>query len=194
MRKAEETRKTKETNINISLDLDGTGKGDISTGVGFFDHMLTGMAKHGFMDLCVSVSGDLEVDDHHTIEDTGIVLGRAIAAAVGDKSGIRRFGSCILPMDEVLVLVSLDLSGRPYFVSDADFPTEKAGDMHTEMVNEFFYAVSYSAAMNVHIKVIRGGNSHHMAEAIFKAFGKALDEATSLDDRIGEVLSTKGSL
>ncbi len=194
MRKAEIKRKTKETEISLSINLDGRGEAEIDTGVGFFDHMLKGMAKHGFMDLKLKVAGDLEVDDHHTIEDTGIVLGRAIAEAAGDKRGIRRFGSCILPMDESLVLVALDLSGRPYFVSDADFPTEMAGDMHTEMVNEFFYALSYSAAMNIHIKLIRGGNSHHMAEAIFKAFGKALDEALKTDERISDVLSTKGAL
>lgn len=194
MRASEITRKTKETNIAVSLELDGTGNSRINTGVGFFDHMLTGMARHGFMDMSVSVSGDLNVDDHHTIEDTGIVIGQAIAKALGDKAGIRRFGSCILPMDETLVLVAVDLSGRPYFVSDAEFPTEMIGKMHSEMVNEFFYAVSYSAAMNLHIKVLRGSNSHHIAEAIFKAFGRALDEAAAIDERVNGVLSTKGAL
>lgn len=194
MRASEITRKTKETNIAVSLELDGAGNSRINTGVGFFDHMLTGMAKHGFMDMSVSVSGDLNVDDHHTIEDTGIVIGQAIAKALGNKAGIRRFGSCILPMDETLVLVAVDLSGRPYFVSDAEFPTETIGEMHSEMVNEFFYAVSYSAAMNLHIKVMRGSNSHHIAEAIFKAFGRALDEAVSIDERVKGVLSTKGAL
>lgn len=194
MRKAEIVRRTKETAISVSVDIDGTGKYKINTGVGFFDHMLSGMARHGFLDLDVNVKGDLQVDDHHTIEDTGIVIGQAVSKAIGDKAGIRRFGSCILPMDETLVLVAIDLSGRPYFVSDAEFQAEMIGDMHSEMVNEFFYAISYSAAMNLHIQVIRGSNSHHIAEAIFKAFGRALDEATSFDERIGGVLSTKGSL
>lgn len=194
MRTAKVERKTKETDISVLLNLDGSGKNEIDTGVGFFDHMLNGMAKHGFMDLDVKIDGDLEVDDHHTIEDCGIVLGQAISKAVGDKVGIKRFGSCILPMDETLVMAAIDLSGRPYFVSDAEFSTEMVGDMHTEMVNEFFYAVSYSAAMNIHIKVLRGTNSHHIAEAIFKAFGRALDDAVKFDERITDVLSTKGSL
>lgn len=187
-------RKTKETDISVRLDLDGNGKNLIDTGVGFFDHMLNGFARHGFMDLDARVSGDLEVDDHHTVEDTGIVLGEAIAKALGDKKGINRFGSCILPMDETLVLVAIDLSGRPYFSYDVSFDSEMIGDMHTEMVREFFYAISYSAAMNLHIKLISGTNSHHIAEAVFKAFGRALDEAVTLDPRIKDVLSTKGSL
>lgn len=187
-------RKTKETDISVRLDLDGSGKNLIDTGVGFFDHMLNGFARHGFMDLDARVSGDLEVDDHHTVEDTGIVLGEAIAKALGDKKGIKRFGSCILPMDETLVLVAIDLSGRPYFSYDVSFDSEMIGDMHTEMVREFFYAISYSAAMNLHIKLISGTNSHHIAEAVFKAFGRALDEAVTLDPRIKDVLSTKGSL
>lgn len=192
---AEIERKTKETDIRIRLNLDGTGKNEIDTGVGFFDHMLNGMARHGFMDLEAKVKGDLEVDDHHTIEDTGIVFGKAIAQAVGDKKGIRRFGSCILPMDETLVMAALDLSGRPYLGFDVDFPTEMVGTMHTEMVKEFFYAISYSAAMNLHIRLISGGgNAHHIAEAVFKAFGRALDEAVTFDPRITDVLSTKGSL
>ena len=188
------SRKTNETDIALKLELDGNGKNSIETGVGFFDHMLNGFARHGFMNLDVKASGDLEVDDHHTIEDTGIVLGEAILKAVGDKKGIRRFGSCILPMDETLVLVAIDLSGRPYFSYEVDFETEMIGDMHTEMVREFFYAISYSAAMNLHIKLLNGSNAHHVAEAVFKAFGRALDEATSLDPRINDVLSTKGSL
>lgn len=187
-------RKTNETDIALKLELDGNGKNSIETGIGFFDHMLNGFARHGFMNLDVKASGDLEVDDHHTIEDTGIVLGEAILKAVGDKKGIRRFGSCILPMDETLVLVAIDLSGRPYFSYDVGFKTEMIGDMHTEMVREFFYAISYSAAMNLHIKLLNGSNAHHVAEAVFKAFGRALDEATSLDPRISDVLSTKGSL
>ena len=188
------SRKTKETDIFMKLNLDGEGITEISTGVGFFDHMLNGMARHGFFDLQVTMTGDLEVDCHHSIEDAGIVLGTVIREAAGDKRGIRRFGSCILPMDETLVLCAVDLSGRPYLSFDASFPTERIGDMDTEMVKEFFYAVSYAAGMNLHIKVLDGGNSHHMAEAMFKAFGRALDEATTRDPRIGDVLSTKGTL
>ena len=188
------SRKTKETDIFIKLNLDGDGTTEISTGIGFFDHMLNGMARHGFFFFLVAMTGDLEVDCHHSIEDAGIVLGTAIREAAGDKRGIRRFGSCILPMDETLVLCAVDLSGRPYLSFDAVFPTERIGDMDTEMVKEFFYAVSYAAGMNLHIKVLDGGNSHHMAEAMFKAFGRALDEATAKDPRIGDVLSTKGTL
>ena len=187
-------RNTKETQIALSLNLDGTGVSDISTGIGFFDHMLEGFTRHGLFDLQLRVQGDLQVDDHHTIEDTGIVLGSVIREAVGDKKGIRRYGSFILPMDETLVLCAVDLCGRPYFSWDAQFPTEKIGGMSTEMVREFFYAVSYSAQMNLHIKVLTPGNSHHMAEAMFKSFAKALDMAVSFDPRITDVLSTKGSL
>lgn len=193
-RTADYVRKTKETDISLHLNLDGTGSSSINTGIGFFDHMLDGFARHGLFDLKVNVAGDLAVDCHHTIEDTGIVLGNAIKEAVGDKKGIRRYGSCILPMDETLVLCAVDLSGRPYLGWDAEFSTEKIGDMATEMVKEFFYAVSYSAAMNLHIKVLSGGNSHHVAEAMFKSFAKALDAATQYDSRITDVLSTKGSL
>ena len=193
-RRAEVVRNTKETQIRVVLELDGTGKSELHTGVGFFNHMLDGFARHGLFDLTVEVNGDLEVDCHHTIEDTGIVLGQAIREAVGDKKGIRRYGSKILPMDEVLAVCALDLGGRPYYRSDVEFPTERIGTMDTEMVREFFYAVSYSAAMNLHFKMLSGGNSHHMAEAMFKAFAKALDEAVSFDPRISDVLSTKGSL
>lgn len=193
-RTADYVRKTKETDISLHLNLDGTGSSSIHTGIGFFDHMLDGFARHGLFDLKVNVAGDLAVDCHHTIEDTGIVLGNAIKEVVGDKKGIRRYGSCILPMDETLVLCAVDLSGRPYLGWDAEFATEKIGDMATEMVKEFFYAVSYSAAMNLHIKVLSGGNSHHVAEAMFKSFAKALDAATQYDSRITDVLSTKGSL
>lgn len=187
-------RNTKETQIQMKLNLDGTGVSDISTGIGFFDHMLEGFTRHGLFDLQLRVQGDLQVDDHHTIEDTGIVLGSVIRETVGDKKGIRRYGSFILPMDETLVLCAVDLCGRPYFSWDAQFPTEKIGVMSTEMVREFFYAVSYSAQMNLHIKVLTPGNSHHMAEAMFKSFAKALDMAVSFDPRITDVLSTKGSL
>lgn len=193
-RTADCVRKTKETDIAMKLNLDGSGRSDIQTGIGFLNHMLEGFARHGFFDLDVRAKGDLEVDTHHTIEDSGIVLGTAIKEAVGDKQGIRRFGSCILPMDETLVLCAIDLSGRPYLAFDGTFTTEKVGDLDTEMVREFFYAVSYSAGMNLHLKVLSGGNNHHMIEAMFKAFARALDEATSFDTRITDVLSTKGSL
>lgn len=193
-RTADFVRKTNETAISLSLNLDGSGTSDISTGIGFFDHMLEGFARHGFFDLKLNAEGDLAVDCHHTIEDTGIVLGNAIARAVGDKKGIRRFGSCILPMDETLVLSAVDLSGRPYLGFDAVFNAERVGYMDTEMVREFFYAVSYSAGMNLHIRVLSGSNSHHIIEAMFKSFARALDEATSIDPRITDILSTKGSL
>ena len=193
-REASVERNTKETEIKLKLVLDGTGYSDIETGVGFFDHMLDGFTRHGLFDLSVRVHGDLNVDDHHTIEDTGIVLGNAIKEAVGDKKGIRRYGSCILPMDECLVLCAVDLGGRPYLSFDGEFTSEKIGDMSTDMVKEFFYAVSYTASMNLHIKVLTPGNNHHMAEAMFKSFAKALDMAVAYDPRITDVLSTKGSL
>ncbi|MCI5614454.1 MAG: imidazoleglycerol-phosphate dehydratase HisB [Agathobacter sp.] len=187
-------RKTKETDIQASLSIDGTGKSMINTGIGFFNHMLEGFSKHGFFDLNLNCEGDLAVDGHHTVEDCGIVLGTAIKEALGDKVGIKRYGSFVLPMDETLVLCAVDLCGRPYLNYDASFTTERIGYLDTELIREFFYAVSYSAGMNLHIKVLDGGNNHHIAEAMFKAFGKALDEATTIDPRIHEVLSTKGSL
>lgn len=193
-REASVERNTKETEIKLKFTADGSGYTDIETGIGFFDHMLDGFARHGLFNLCVRVHGDLNVDDHHTVEDTGIVLGSAIRETAGDKKGIRRYGSCILPMDEVLVLCAVDLSGRPYFSWDAEFSAEKIGDLSSEMIKEFFYAVSYTAGMNLHIKVLTNGNSHHLAEAIFKSFAKALDQAFSFDQRITDVLSTKGSL
>ena len=193
-RTADYVRKTKETDISLHLNLDGTGSSSIHTGIGFFDHMLDGFARHGLFDLKVNVAGDLAVDCHHTIEDTGIVLGNAIKEAVGDKKGIRRYGSRILPMDETLVLCAVDLSGRPYLVFDGEFTTDRVGYMDTEMVKEFFYAISYTAGMNLHIRVLSGGNNHHMIEAMFKAFAKALDQATVIDPRITDILSTKGSL
>lgn len=188
------TRTTKETDISMTLNLDGTGQAQIDTGIGFFDHMLNSFARHGMFDLTVTVKGDLEVDTHHTIEDTGIVLGNAIRQAVGDKKGIVRYGSKILPMDESLILCALDLCGRPYLVYDLHLDREKVGDLETEMVREFFYAVSYGAEMNLHIKQLSGINNHHIIEGAFKAFAKALDEATGYDARITGVLSTKGSL
>lgn len=188
------TRTTKETDISVTINLDGSGKNEIHTGIGFFDHMLDGFARHGLFDLKVEVKGDLDVDCHHTIEDTGIVLGQAILKAVGDKTGIKRYGYMILPMDETLALSAVDLSGRPYLKYDADFSVPGIGDMDTEMIREFFYAVSYSAMMNVHLKIIDGNNNHHMAEALFKAFGRALDMATMDEPRIKEAWTTKGSL
>lgn len=193
-RTAKVTRKTKETDITIELNLDGSGNANIDTGIGFFDHMLEGFAKHGFFDLNCSVKGDLIVDCHHTIEDTGIALGTAIKKALKDKKGIKRFGQRYLPMDETLLLCAIDLSGRPYLVFDVDFSVERVGYFDTEMVKEFFYAISYGAGMNLHMKLIHGSNNHHMIEAAFKAFAKALDEACTYDERIKDVLSTKGTL
>lgn len=187
-------RNTKETEIKVTINLDGTGKNEIHTGIGFFDHMLDGMARHGLFDLCVEVKGDLKVDCHHTIEDTGIVLGTAIKEAIGDKAGIKRYGHVIIPMDETLALCAVDLSGRPYLKFNAEFTTSKLGEMDTEMIREFFYAVSYSAMMNIHLKIMDGDNNHHMAEALFKSFGKALDMATQDEPRIKEAWTTKGSL
>ena len=193
-RTATVTRTTRETDITVTIALDGTGKTDLHTGVGFFDHMLDGMARHGLFDLSVTCKGDLEVDCHHTIEDIGIALGTAIRQALGDKAGITRFGSCLLPMDETLALCAVDLGGRPYFVYDVAFTADRCGEMDTQMAREFFYAVSYAAMMNLHLKVLYGENDHHKLEALFKAFGRALDAATRIDSRIEGVLSTTGSL
>lgn len=187
-------RKTKETDIRMELSLGGTGKYDVSTGIGFFDHMLEGFAKHGFFDMTVKVTGDLQVDGHHTVEDTGIVLGQAIARAVGDKKGIKRYGYFILPMDDALALCAVDLCGRPYLNFECEFTAERIGNLDTELIREFFYAIAYNAGMNLHIKLLSGTNNHHIAEAVFKAFAKALDMAVSMDSRIEDVLSTKGSL
>ena len=187
-------RETKETKISCTLNLDGTGDYSVETGIGFFNHMLSGFAKHGFFDLVLRAEGDLEVDAHHTVEDVGIVLGQAIKEALGDKKGIRRYGYFILPMDETLMLCSLDLSGRPYFCYDVTTSVDRVGEMDTELAKEFFYAVSYSAGMNLHIKMLAGDNNHHILEAMFKAFGKALDQAVSIDPRLDGVLSTKGTI
>lgn len=191
---ANTNRKTKETDITMTLNIDGTGVSEVHTGIRFFDHMLTGFSRHGFFDLTLHVKGDLEVDGHHTVEDTGIVLGTAIREAIGDKAGIKRYGSFILPMDDALCMCAIDLCGRPYFAYNCEFATERVGELDTELVKEFFYAVSYSAGMNLHIKMMDGSNAHHMIEAMFKAFGKALDEAVSYDNRVKGVLSTKGAL
>ncbi len=183
-------RKTKETNISVTINLDGTGNNKIHTGIGFFDHMLDGFARHGLFDLTVEAEGDLFWDCHHTVEDTGIVLGQAVLEAVGEKKGIKRYGHMILPMDETLALCAVDLSGRPYLNFQAAFQNDRIGDMDTEMVREFFYALSYSAMMNIHLKILDGENSHHMAEALFKAFGKALDMATVSEPRLDEAWTT----
>lgn len=193
-RSANVTRTTKETDISVELNLDGSGQSRVETGIGFFDHMLEGFARHGFFDLDIRIKGDLQVDAHHSVEDAGIVLGTAIRQALGEKVGIKRYGSCILPMDDALCMCAIDLSGRPYFAFDCEFPAEKAGYLDTELVREFFYAISYSVGMNLHIKMLSGFNTHHMIEAIFKAFARALDEAVDKDMRIKDVLSTKGSL
>ena len=187
-------RETKETKISCTINLDGTGKFNIETGIGFFDHMLSGFAKHGFFDLDLKADGDLQVDAHHTVEDVGIVLGQAIREALGDKAGITRYGSFILPMDETLMLCALDLSGRPYFCYDVTTTVDRVGEMDTELAKEFFYAVSYTAGMNLHIKMLSGENNHHILEAMFKAFAKALDMATRYDSRLEGVLSTKGTI
>lgn len=194
IRQASITRKTKETDINMHLVIDGSGKANVNTGIGFFDHMLISFAKHGLFDLDLTVKGDLIVDCHHTIEDVGIVLGEAIKKAIGDKKAIRRYGDIILPMDEALIMCAIDLSGRPYLVFEGEFGSDRVGYFDTQMVREFFYAVSYSASMNLHIRQISGFNDHHIIEGMFKAFAKALDEATIKDPRITSVLSTKGSL
>ena len=187
-------RKTSETDISLYLNLDGKGNADVDTGIGFFDHMLKSFAKHGLFDLKVRVQGDLIVDCHHTIEDVGIVLGEAIKKALGDKVGIKRYGNFFLPKDETLILCAIDLSNRPYLVFESEFKSDSVGYFDTQMVKEFFYAISYSASMNLHLKKMWGENDHHIIEAMFKAFAKALDEAVSKDSRITNVLSTKGSL
>lgn len=193
-RTAEITRSTFETQISMRLDLDGSGRNDIYTGIGFFDHMLTHISKHGFMDLNVSVDGDLDVDCHHTVEDVGIVFGKCIAQALGEKRGIKRYGWAVVPMDEVLVLCAIDFSGRPMLCFDAEFTVPTLGTFDTEMVEEFFRAVADNSGMTLHIKVLSGKNNHHIAEGIFKAFGKAMDMAVTVDSRIEGVLSTKGML
>lgn len=193
-RKASLKRQTYETNISMELNIDGDGSNNISTGIGFFDHMLNLFARHGLMDLTVDAKGDLEVDAHHTVEDIGIVLGQLIKEALGDKKSIKRYGTSYVPMDESLALVSLDLSGRPFLVFDVEFTCEKTGTMETELFEEFFRALSHNAGMTLHIKLLYGSNTHHIIEAIFKAFGRALDEAIRLDTRIKGIMSTKGSL
>ncbi len=193
-RKATIERDTLETKIKLQLNIDGIGYSHISTKVGFFDHMLVNMSKHGFFDIDLVADGDIEVDCHHTIEDVGIVIGQGIHKALGDKIGIKRYGQSIIPMEEALILCSLDISGRPYVNFDGNFTVPIVGDMQTEMVEEFFRAIAINCGLNLHIKILEGKNNHHMIEGIFKAFGKALDEATSIDPRIKGVLSTKGRI
>lgn len=194
MRQAEMERKTLETSVAVSVNLDGSGKAVVATGVGFFDHMLTLLAKHSFLDLQVQAQGDMEVDSHHTIEDCGIVLGEALKVAVGDKVGIHRYGSCFIPMDEALAQVVLDFSGRPYLVFEAEIPKITLGNFDTEMTEEFFRAVAITSGMTLHIRVLYGKNVHHIIEAVFKAFARALAEAVAVDPRVKGVMSSKGAL
>lgn len=193
-RKAEICRVTGETDIVVEVNLDGEGTYNIDTGIGFFDHMLNLMSKHSITDLKIKAKGDLEVDGHHTVEDVGITLGKCIEKALGDKSGIKRYGTSFVPMDEALVMVSMDISGRPFLVFDAQFNSERVGKMDSELVEEFFRAIAVNAGITLHIKVLYGKNTHHMIEGIFKAFGRALREAVTKDERIKGVMSTKGSL
>lgn len=195
MREKTVSRRTAETDIRLKLDLDGTGKYQIDTGVGFLDHMLALFARHGRFDLEVSCRGDTGVDDHHSVEDVGIVLGTAVAGALGDRAGIRRYGTVTLPMDEALILCAMDLSGRACLRFTAQFPTQKIGSFDTELVKEFFLAVTRAAGLTLHIRMLDGENSHHIAEAMFKAFGRALREAAGIDPALdGEIPSTKGVL
>ena len=191
---AEIKRKTAETQISVKLNLDGEGKCDIATGIGFLDHMLTLLAKHSFMDLTVKAKGDLEVDSHHTVEDIGIVLGEALQEALGDKAGIHRYGNCFIPMDETLAQVCLDFSGRPFIVFGAEIPKIKLGNYDAEMTEEFFRAVAMHSGLTLHIRVLYGSNVHHVIEAIFKAFARAVAEAAAMDPRVKGVMSSKGVL
>jgi imidazoleglycerol-phosphate dehydratase len=194
MRKAEVSRTTAETALSVSLDLDGNGTYDNATGVGFFDHMLDQLSRHAMIDLRTRATGDLHIDDHHTVEDIGIALGRALAEALGDKTGIRRYGSCLLPMDEALVRAALDLSGRPHLVWNVDFPSAKIGSFDTELVREFWTAVAMNARMTLNVACLDGANSHHIAEATFKAVAQALRMAVEPDPRAAGIPSTKGVL
>lgn len=194
MREGIVNRNTKETQIKVEINLDGRGDSNVNTGIGFLDHMLVLFSKHGFFNSIIDVAGDVHVDCHHTIEDTGIALGKAIKQAVGDKKSIKRYGSSFVPMDEALVQVVLDISDRPYLVFDAQMTAPMVGQFDTQMVEEFFRAVAVNAGLTLHIRLIHGKNCHHIIEAMFKAFGKALDEATQYDSRIVGVMSTKGVL
>ena len=191
---AEIKRKTAETQISVKLTLDGEGKCDIATGIGFLDHMLTLLAKHSFMDLTVKAKGDLEVDSHHTVEDIGIVLGEALKEALGDKAGIHRYGNCFIPMDETLAQACLDFSGRPFLVFGAEIPKIKLGNYDTEMTEEFFRAIAMHCGLTLHIRVLYGSNVHHIIEAVFKAFARAVAEAAAVDPKVKGVMSSKGIL
>lgn len=191
---ADITRTTTETKITATLNIDGSGNANIKTGIGFFDHMLHLWTKHGLFDLALKADGDLHIDGHHTVEDSGIVIGQAIAKALGDKVGIKRYGNAFVPMDEALVHVSLDLSGRPYLYYDANITTEQVGTFATELTEEFLRSLSFHAGITLHVRVIYGKNAHHMIEGIFKALARALSEAVDLNPRIDGVMSTKGSL
>jgi imidazoleglycerol-phosphate dehydratase len=195
MRKGAVTRKTNETEIVVEVDLDGAGLGKIATGVGFFDHMLDQLARHSLVDITVSAKGDLQIDDHHTVEDVGIALGQALKQALGDKRGLTRYADCLLPMDETLTRVALDVSGRPFLVFRADFPTAKIGAFDTELVREFFQALAINAGLTLHIETLYGANSHHIAESCFKGVAKALGAALAIDTRqASRIPSTKGAL
>ena len=195
MRRATLTRTTAETDISVKLNLDGTGVYDNQTGVGFFDHMLDQLARHALIDMTVRCDGDLHIDDHHTVEDVGIAIGQALSKAVGDKKGIQRYGSCLLPMDDALVRAALDLSGRPFLVWNVDLPTSKIGTFDTELVREFFQALSTHGGITLHVDMLHGLNSHHIAEAAFKAVARALRIALEVDARVADAIpSTKGSL
>lgn len=195
MRRATLTRKTAETDISVEVNLDGTGIYDNQTGVGFFDHMLDQLARHALIDMTVRCAGDLHIDDHHTVEDVGIAIGQALSQAVGDKRGIVRYGSCLLPMDDALVRAALDLSGRPFLVWNVDLPTAKIGTFDTELVREFFQALSTHGGITLHVDMLHGVNSHHIAEAAFKAVARALRIALETDPRsAGAIPSTKGAL
>lgn len=194
MRTAVVNRTTRETDIALTLNLDGSGKTELSTGVGFFDHMLDALARFALIDLTVRCNGDLQVDAHHTVEDVGICLGRAIREALGDRAGIRRVGSAYMPMDEALAFAAIDISGRPYLAYDAVFAGAMLGAMDTQLAEEFFRAVTVNAGLTVHARVLEGRNDHHKMEALFKAFGLALRDAARMDERVQGVLSTKGSL
>ncbi|MDA7025564.1 imidazoleglycerol-phosphate dehydratase HisB [Bacillus sp. CLL-7-23] len=194
MRKAERVRKTNETDITLSFIIDGQGQADIQTDVPFMTHMLDLFTKHGQFDLLIQANGDVEIDDHHTTEDIGICLGQVLLEALGDKEGIKRYGSSLVPMDEALAQVAVDLSNRPHFEFKGEFPSQKVGTFDTELVNEFLWKLALEARMNLHVIVHYGKNTHHIIEAIFKALGRALDEATMIDPRIKGIPSTKGML
>ena len=195
MRRATITRKTAETDITVEINLDGTGRYDNQTGVGFFDHMLDQLARHSLIDMTLRCSGDLHIDDHHTVEDVGIALGQALTEALGDKRGIRRYGACLLPMDDALVRCALDLSGRPFLVWTLDLPTQKIGTFDTELVREFFQALATHGGITLHVDLLHGVNSHHIAEAAFKSVARALREAVETDPRKSDAIpSTKGAL